>query len=248
MDTAPYLMMKIMRYDWLINRFMINYLTFRAWQSQLCYSWRVNTSPTWQYSPMLYHTAYPMGASLSLISCIHLCWKIYCLWCMWTEFPSFESSSVLYITHTYISSMSDAILQGMQQKLQKSCSRCDMNTLHVESKYISRSPIFLLLIVNRFWYTNNDVSKDWCAIPMDTIAMLCPLRKAYGLLYIIMDRLYIPLIAHYTASINCCKKHSIATKLRNLILLKPKSHLQMRTVGWTMCFLLMTFVPVEKLC
>ena len=38
---------------------------------------------------------------------------------MWTEIPSFESSSVLYITPTYTSSMQELIMQGMQQKLEK---------------------------------------------------------------------------------------------------------------------------------
>ena len=97
---------------------------------------------------------------------------------------------------------------------------------------------------------------------------------------------------HYTASINCCKKHSIATitKLRSLELLiktpllhilyyinglthdfwtrtggwefdrshgagtSSPSHWQQveeqapKPVGWTMCFLLMTLFPVQKLC
>ena len=98
---------------------------------------------------------------------------------------------------------------------------------------------------------------------------------------------------HYTASINCCKKHSIATitQLRSSELLTAKtpllhilyymnglthdfwtrtggwefdryhsagtsspSHWQQveeqapKHVGWIMCFLLMTFVPVQKLC
>ena len=95
---------------------------------------------------------------------------------------------------------------------------------------------------------------------------------------------------HYTASINCCKKHSIATitKLRSLELLikTPQLHILYyimglthdfwtRSGGWgliapmalahplhpidvdeqapkpvglTMCFLLMTLVPVQKLC
>ena len=97
---------------------------------------------------------------------------------------------------------------------------------------------------------------------------------------------------HYTASINCCKTHSIATitKLRSLELLiktpllhilyyinglthdfwirtggwefdrshgagtPSPSHWQQveeqapKPVGWTMCFLLMTLVPVQKLC
>ena len=97
---------------------------------------------------------------------------------------------------------------------------------------------------------------------------------------------------HYTASIKCCKKHSIATitQLRSLELLiktpllhmlyymnwlthdfwtrtggwefdrshgagtSSQSHWQqveeqaLKPVGWTMCFLLMTLVPVQKLC
>ena len=97
---------------------------------------------------------------------------------------------------------------------------------------------------------------------------------------------------HYTASINCCKKHSIATitKLRSLELLiktpllhilyyinglthdvwtrtrgwefdrshgtgtSSPSHWQQveeqapNPMGWTLCFLLMTLVPVQKLC
>ena len=96
---------------------------------------------------------------------------------------------------------------------------------------------------------------------------------------------------HYTASINCCKKHSTATitQLRSLESLTAKtpllhmlyyrnwlthdfwtrtgrwefdsshgasspSHWQQveeqapKPVGWIMCFLLMTFVPIRKLC
>ena len=40
---------------------------------------------------------------------------------MWTAIPSFEPSSVLYITHTYTSSMQELMMQEMQQKLQKYC-------------------------------------------------------------------------------------------------------------------------------
>ena len=98
--------------------------------------------------------------------------------------------------------------------------------------------------------------------------------------------------AHYTASINCCKKHSIETitQLQSLKLLiktpllhmlyyinwlahdfwtrtggwefdrshgagtSSPSHWQQveeqapKPVGWTMCFLLMTLVPVQQLC
>ena len=50
--------------------------------------------------------------------------------------PSFESCGVLYISPPDTSSMQILILQGLQQKLQKSCSRCNKNTWHVESSYI----------------------------------------------------------------------------------------------------------------
>ena len=39
-------------------------------------------------------------------------------------------------TPTYTSSMQELIMQGMQQKLEKSCFRCKKNTWHVEFNYI----------------------------------------------------------------------------------------------------------------
>ena len=54
--------------------------------------------------------------------------------------PSFESSSMLYISPTDTFSMQNLILEGLQQKLEKSCSRCNKNTRHVESSYILQPP------------------------------------------------------------------------------------------------------------
>ena len=88
--------------------------------------------------PLLYlnSTTYPMGASLSDILFTFVLEKyIVCDVCGLRS-PSFESSSVLYISPTDTSSMQNLILQGLQQKLQKSCSRCNKNTWHVESSYI----------------------------------------------------------------------------------------------------------------
>ena len=205
--------------------------------------------------------------------------------------PSFESSSVLYISSTDTSSMQNLILQRLQQKWQKSCSRCNKNTWHVESSYILQPPKYLLLFVNRFRYINNNVTKDRCSIPMYTTVRLGPLKFS---LRATIDH-HGPFIhsGHYTASINCCKKHSIATitQLRSLELLIAKtplrhtsyymnwlrhyfgieqeggsliapialatsspSHWQqveeqaLKPVGWMISFLLMTFVPVQKLC
>ena len=120
--------------------------------------------------------------------------------------PSFESSSVLYISPTDTSSMQNLILQGLQQKLQKSCSRCNKNTWHVESSHILQPPKYILLFVDRFRYIDNNVTKDRCSIPMDTTVRLGPLQFS---LRATIDH-HGPSIhsGHYTASINCCKKDS----------------------------------------
>ena len=118
--------------------------------------------------------------------------------------PSFESSSVLHISPTDTPSMQNLILEGLQQKLQKSCSRCNKNTQHIESSYILQPPNYLLLFVNRFRYLNNNIIKDRCPIPLDTTVMLGPLKFN---LQATIDH-HGPSIdsGHYTASINCCKK------------------------------------------
>ena len=210
---------------------------------------------------------------------------------MWTETSSCESSSVLYISPTDTSSMQHLILEGLQKKLQKPCSRCYKNTLHVESSYILQPPKYLLLFVNRLRYINKNVTKDRCPVPMDTTVRLGPLKFS---LQATIDH-HGPSIhsGHYTASINCCKKkHYITTitQLRSLELLITKTPLlnmlyymkwlthdfktwgggefdrshgsgafsssvwqqveeqAPKPVGWMMCFLLMTLVPVQKLC
>ena len=127
-------------------------------------------------------TNYPMGAFLSDILFSFVLEKyVVCNVCGF-RYPSFESSSVLYITPTDTSSMQDLILQGMQQKLQQSCCRCNKNIMHVESNCILQPPKYLLLSVNLLRYINNNVTKDRCPIPMDTIVMLVPLNLVYGLL------------------------------------------------------------------
>ena len=118
--------------------------------------------------------------------------------------PSFESSSVLYISPTDTSSMQIMILQVLQEKLQKSCSRCNNNTWHVESNYILQPPKHLFLFVDRFRYIDNSVTKDRCSIPMDKTVILGPLKFSPRAA---IDH-HGPSVysSHYTASINCCKK------------------------------------------
>ena len=156
-------------------------------------------------------TVYPMGVSLSDILFSFVLEKyIVCDVCRLRP-PWFESSSVLYISPTDTSSMQNSILQGLQQKLQKSCSRCNKNTWHVESNYILQPLKYLLLFVNRFRYINNNVTKVRCSIPMDTtVGLKNPLKIS---LRATKDH-HGPSIhsGHFTASINCWKKtHSIAT-------------------------------------
>ena len=124
--------------------------------------------------------------------------------------PSFESSSVLYISPTDTSSMQNLILEALKQKLQKSCSRFNKNTWHVESSFILQPPKYLLLFVNRFRCINNNATKDRCPIPMDTTVRLGPLKFS---LRATIDH-HGPSIhsGHFTAYINWCKKqYSIAT-------------------------------------
>ena len=186
--------------------------------------------------------------------------------------------------------MQNLILEGLQQKLQKSCSRCNKNTRHIESSYILQPPKYLLLFVNRFRYLNNNITKDRCPIPLDTTVRLGPLKFD---LQATIDH-HGPSIdsGHYTASINFrkkpfyCNDHKITefeltdknTSTAYTVLYKwlthdfwtriggrefdrshgagtsSPSHWQQgeeqapKPVGWTMCFLLMTLVPIQKLC
>ena len=122
-----------------------------------------------------------MGASLSdfLFSFV-LKQYIFCDVCKLRS-PSFKCTRMFYISPTDTSSMQNLILQGLQQKLQKSCSLCKKNTWHVKSSYILQPPKYLILFVNRFSYINNNVTKDKCSIPMDKTVTLGPLKYSCGL-------------------------------------------------------------------
>ena len=64
------------------------------------------------------------------------------------------------------------MMQGMQQKLEKSCFQREKNTWHVESNYILEPPKYLIIIVNRFRYISNHFTKDRCSTPMDMTIVL----------------------------------------------------------------------------
>ena len=118
--------------------------------------------------------------------------------------PTFESSSVLYITPTCTSSMQELMKQGMKQKLEKSCFRCKKNIWHVESNYLLQLPKYWIIFVNRFRYINNNFTKDRCSIPMDMTVVL-GLHK-FSLQATIDHHGPSMYSGHYTAFINCCKR------------------------------------------
>ena len=236
-------------------------------------------------------TNYPMGASLSDVSFSFVLEKyIVCDVCGLRS-PSFEFSCVLYISPSDTSSMQNLILQGLQQKLQKSCSRCNKNTWHVESSYILQPPKYLLLFVNRFRYINNYVTKDRCTIPMDMTVRLGPLKFSlratiyhHGPSIHSGHLLHLSIVAKITFycnyhaitefgiidSKNSSTAYFILYELIDTWFLDSNrreefdrshgagtsspSHWQQveeqapKHGGWMMCFLLMTFVPVQKLC
>ena len=129
--------------------------------------------------------------------------------------PPFEFSSVLYIMPTCISSMQELIKQGMQQKIEKFCFQCRKNTW--QSIYILQLPAYLIIIINRFGYINNNGTKDRCSIPMDVPAVFG--FHKFSLQATIDHHGPSMYSGHYTTSVNCCKKyHSIAmtVKLQSL--------------------------------
>ena len=60
----------------------------------------------------------------------------------------------------------------METILETSCFRCKKNTWNVESNYILQLPKYLIIVVNRFRYINNNFTKDRCSIPMDMTVVL----------------------------------------------------------------------------
>ena len=104
--------------------------------------------------------------------------------------------SVLYITPTCTSSMQEFIMQGMHQKLQKSCFRYKKNTWYVESNYILQPPKYLIIIVNRSRYKNNNVTEDRCSIPMDITIQSAGYHRSSRTVFV---------SGHYTTSVKSCK-------------------------------------------
>ena len=110
---------------------------------------------------------------------------------------------VCYIFHLLIPLLSKTwFYKDCNKNCKKTCSRYYKNTWYVESSYISQPPKYL--VVNRFRYINNNVTKDRCSIPMDTTVRLGPLE--FSLRATIDHHGSSIYSGYYTASINCCKK------------------------------------------
>ena len=78
------------------------------------------------------------------------------------------------------------------------------NTWHVESNHILQPPNYLIIVVNRFRYINNQFAKDKCSIPMDMTVVLGYHKFS---LQATIDH-HGPSIysGHYTTSVNCCNR------------------------------------------
>ena len=118
--------------------------------------------------------------------------------------PPHLSLVVCNIFHLMIPLLYKLDFTRIVTELQKSWSRCNKNTWHVESGYMLPPLKYLLLFVNRFRYINNNVTKDRCSIPMDPAVRLGPLK--FSLRATIDHHWPSKHSGHYTASINCCKK------------------------------------------
>ena len=75
---------------------------------------------------------------------------------------------------------------------------------NVESNHILQPPNYLIIVVNRFRYINNQFAKDKCSIPMDMTVVLGYHKFS---LQATIDH-HGPSIysGHYTTSVNCCNR------------------------------------------
>ena len=118
--------------------------------------------------------------------------------------PAFETTSLLYDTPTYSSSMQELLMQEHKQKLYKTCSCCGRDTWHIESKQILQPPNYLIIIVNRITYSNNRITKNKRRMPLDLYIKLGPHK--FPLQASVDHHGYSMNSGHYIASIYCCGK------------------------------------------
>ena len=130
-----------------------------------------------------------------------------------TKLPSSECISVLYIAPTNTSSTLQLIMKGIQQKLQKSCF-----TWHIESKYMLQPPEYLIIILNRFRYIDNIVTKDRRSIPTDMTIVLSPHK--FSLQAAIYHHGLSVYSDHYATTLSIVAKNILSQKTAKLWSLK----------------------------
>ena len=119
--------------------------------------------------------------------------------------PSFQCSSVLYITPTCTFSMQELIKQGME-KNRKSPAFDTRRTLGMSNLIIfyTLQTFDYCFVFYWFRYINNYFTKDRCSIPIDMTVVL-GLHK-FSLQVTIAHHGPSMYSGHYTTSINCCKR------------------------------------------
>ena len=110
---------------------------------------------------------------LYLNSCLHSFWKTILSATCGVTSPSFESTTVLYITPTNSASMQQLVIQDRKQKQHKTYSRCRKDIWLVESKHLMRTPTYVNITLNIFNYINNIIMS---LIPLDLNIILGPYK------------------------------------------------------------------------
>ena len=129
----------------------------------------------------------------------------HCLNGSFSSVPGFCFSLKLFIC-AYLSHMSvNANVHHSRDisLFEKSYFRCKKNTWHVKCNYMLQPSKYLIIVVNRFRYINNNFTKDRCSIHMD-MTVVFGIHK-FSLQATINRHGPSMYSGHYTASISCCK-------------------------------------------
>ena len=176
--------------------------------------------------------------------------------CVCVRSPSFQSNTVLYITLINNASLLELVMQGLEEKLEKSCFQCKRNTWHKCSQHILHSPKYLIINIKPFSYAGNQFIRNIYIAPLGLDFMLG--TYTFSQQATIDHHRFFMYSGHYTAAVYCCEKTFIAitTKLMYLIYIIPEDwpwcghilfisqntgrRIVTEPVRWTICFLLMT--------
>ena len=99
-----------------------------------------------------------------------------------------------------------------ETKIRKILLRCKKSTWHVDTNYLLQPPKYLIFVVNRFRYINNNFTKDRCSKPMDMTVVL-GLNK-FSLQATIDHHGPSMYSDHYIGFINCCEKFILDVSAR----------------------------------